>query len=309
MLEPATEANYNHTLKLTDQNLNMTTAEKVRSRPSARAKKAAMKKEPTMAELADRHALYQESVQNSEFELDFIDDTFKELTGRTAVSMREDFCGTAISSVEWVERRDDNTAIGVDFDSEVLGWGEKHNASRLKPAQRERLTLLEEDVLEVTTDKVDVIQAYNFSYWFFQERKTMLDYFRRTREALVDDGILFLDVFGGSECYQTQKEKRKLDGFKYIWEQAEFNAVTNELKCHIHFHFPDKSKLKKAFSYTWRVWGAKELQEILSEAGFSEAIIYRQKFDDKTDEALDEYIATEEAEDYACWLGYIVARR
>ncbi len=268
-----------------------------------------MKKEPTMAELADRHALYQESVQNSEFELDFIDDTFKELTGRTAVSMREDFCGTAISSVEWVERRDDNTAIGVDFDSEVLGWGEKHNASRLKPAQRERLTLLEEDVLEVTTDKVDVIQAYNFSYWFFQERKTMLDYFRRTREALVDDGILFLDVFGGSECYQTQKEKRKLDGFKYIWEQAEFNAVTNELKCHIHFHFPDKSKLKKAFSYTWRVWGAKELQEILSEAGFSEAIIYRQKFDDKTDEALDEYIATEEAEDYACWLGYIVARR
>lgn len=268
-----------------------------------------MKREPTMAELADRHALYQESVQNSEFELDFIDDTFKELTGRTASSMREDFCGTAISSVEWVERRDDNTAIGVDFDAEVLGWGEKHNASRLKPAQRERLTLLEEDVLEVTTDKVDVIQAYNFSYWFFQERQTMLDYFRRTREALVDDGILFLDVFGGSECYQTQKEKRKLDGFKYIWEQAEFNAVTNELKCHIHFHFPDKSKLKKAFSYTWRVWGAKELQEILSEAGFSEAIIYRQKFDDKTDEALDEYIATEEAEDYACWLGYIVARR
>ena len=43
----------------------------------------------------------------------------------------------------------------------------------------------------------------------------MLDYFRRTREALVDDGILlFLDVFGGSECYQTQKEKRKLDGFQ-----------------------------------------------------------------------------------------------
>jgi len=148
-----------------------------------------------MAELADRHALYQESVQNSEFELDFIDDTFKALTGRTASSMREDFCGTAISSVEWVERRDSNTAIGVDFDSEVLGWGEKHNASRLKPDQRKRLKLLEADVLEVTTEKVDVIQAYNFSYWFFQERKIMLDYFRRTREALVDDGILFLDVF------------------------------------------------------------------------------------------------------------------
>lgn len=286
----------------------MTTAEKSRSKLSARAKKAALNKEPTMAELADRHALYQESVQNSEFELDFIDETFEQLTGRKAVSMREDFCGTAISSVEWVERRDTNTAIGVDFDAEVLGWGEKHNASRLKPGQRERLTLVEDDVLTVTTEKVDLIQAYNFSYWFFQERKIMLDYFRRTREALVDDGVLFLDIFGGSECYQTQKEKRKLDGFKYIWEQAEFNAVTNELKCHIHFHFPDKSKLKKAFSYTWRVWGAKELREILEEAGFSETTIYRQKFDPKTDEALDEYIATDEAEDYACWLGYLIAR-
>ena len=59
---------------------------------------------------------------------------------------------------------------------------------------------------------------------FFQERATMLEYFRRTRAALKNDGLLFFDVFGGSECYQTQKEKRKVDGFKYIWEQAEFNA-------------------------------------------------------------------------------------
>lgn len=265
--------------------------------------------EPTMAEKADRHMLYQESVQNSEFELDFIDETFEEITGRKAASMREDFCGTAISSVEWIKRRANNTAIGVDFDQEVLDWGRKHNVTQLNEEQKSRLQLIEADVLDVKTDKVDVVQAYNFSYWFFQERATMLRYFKQVRESLVDDGILFLDMFGGSECYQTQKEKRKLDGFKYIWEQAEFNAITNELKCHIHFHFPDKSKLKKAFTYTWRVWGARELREILIEAGYSDAIVYRQKFDDETDEALDEYIATDEAEDYACWLGYIVAKR
>jgi len=46
---------------------------------------------PTMAEQADRHELYQASVQNSEFEIDFMDETFEELTGRKAVSMREDF--------------------------------------------------------------------------------------------------------------------------------------------------------------------------------------------------------------------------
>jgi len=263
---------------------------------------------PSMAEQADRHLLYQAAVQNPEFELDFIDATFKEMVGRVPSSMREDFCGTAISSVDWVRRRDGNTAIAIDIDPEVLEWAEQHNASTLTPDQKARLEIVRGDVREVQTEKVDVLQAYNFSYWFFQERQEMLNYFRRTREALVDDGLLFLDVFGGSECYQTQKEKRKLEGFRYIWEQAEFNAITNELKCHIHFTFPDKSKLKKAFSYTWRVWGARELREILAEAGFSESIVYRQEFDAETDEALDEYIATDDAEDYACWLGYIIAR-
>ena len=263
----------------------------------------------TMAEQADRHLLYQEAVQNPEFELDFIDEIFERMTGRVPASMREDFCGTALSSCDWVVRRPTNTAIAIDVDTEVLEWAEEHNLKRLKPAERKRVSFVHGDVREIETRKVDVLQAYNFSYWFFQERAVMLDYFRRAREALVDDGVLFLDVFGGSECYQVQKEKRKLEGFKYVWEQAAFNAITNELTCHIHFHFPDKSKLRNAFSYTWRVWGARELREILDEAGFSETIVYRQKFDPKTDEALDEYIATDEAEDYACWLGYIVARR
>jgi len=254
----------------------------------------------TMAEQADRHLLYQASVQNPDFELDFIDETFKSIRGRLANTMREDFAGTAISSCRWVNRRKENTAVAVDFDPEVLDWSRKNNISKLTADEKQRIELIEDDVLTVTTGKVEVLQAYNFSYWFFQERATMLEYFRRTREALVDDGLLFLDVFGGSECYQTQKEKRKVDGFKYIWEQAEFNAITNELKCHIHFHFPDKSKMKKAFSYTWRVWGARELREILAEAGYTESMVYRQKFDPKTDEALDDYIATDEAEDYAC---------
>jgi len=250
----------------------------------------------TMAEQADRHLLYQASVQNPDFELDFIDDTFKKLRGRKPKTMREDFAGTAISSCRFVKRRKSNKAVAVDFDAEVLDWSRKHNISKLTEEEKQRIQLIEDDVLNVTTEKFEVLQAYNFSYWFFQERATMLAYFKRTREALVDDGLLFLD------------EKRKVDGFKYIWEQAEFNAITNELKCHIHFHFPDKSKIKKAFTYTWRVWGARELREILAEAGYSESMVYRQKFDPKTDEALDEYIATDEAEDYACWLGYIIAK-
>ncbi len=263
----------------------------------------------TMAEQADLHALYQESVQNAEFELDFIEATFKEWNDRPAHSMREDFCGTALSCCEWVSRDKKNTAVGVDFEQSVLDWGKENNVSNLNADQLSRIELIHDDVLNVNTAKFDLIQAFNFSYWCFKQRSTMLAYFKSLRESLVDDGLLFLDFFGGSECYQTQKEKRKLDGFRYIWEQAEFNALTNDLTCHIHFKFPDKSKIREAFTYEWRVWGPAEIRDILEEAGFSKHAIYRQEFDPKTDEALDEYVMTDEGEDYACWLGYIVARK
>lgn len=267
----------------------------------------------TMAKSADIHELYQESVQNAEFELDFIRATYKQWNKREARSMREDFCGTALAACEWVKHNKQNTAVGVDFEKSVLDWGREHNVSKLDQEQISRLELIQDDVLKVNTGKFDVIQAFNFSYWGFKKRSVMLQYFKSLRESLADDGLLFLDFFGGSECYQTQKEKRKIDDFrykfKYVWEQAEFNALTNDLTCHIHFHFPDKSKLKNAFTYDWRVWGPTELREILEEAGFSTNAIYRQKFDPKTDEPLDEYIKTDRGEDYACWLGYIVAQK
>jgi len=83
----------------------------------------------TMAEQADLHKLYQESVQNAEFELDFIETTFKEWTDRKPHSMREDFCGTALSSVEWVQRGKKNTAVGVDYEKSVLDWGRENNVT------------------------------------------------------------------------------------------------------------------------------------------------------------------------------------
>ena len=170
----------------------------------------------TMAERADPHALYQESVQNSEFELDFMESTFKDWTGRPAHTMREDFCGTALSSCEWVKRNSKNTAVGIDYEKSVLDWGRKNNVTSMNEDQLSRLELIHENVLDVNTNKVDAIQAFNFSYWIFNERKVMVEYFKSLRESLVDDGLLFLDFFGGSECYQTQKEKRKLDGFKSV---------------------------------------------------------------------------------------------
>ena len=58
------------------------------------------KNRPTMAEQADIHELYEESVQNVENEVEFMQATFQELSGRTAYLFREDFCGTASACCE-----------------------------------------------------------------------------------------------------------------------------------------------------------------------------------------------------------------
>ena len=77
----------------------------------------------TMAERADIHELYEESVQNVENEVDFLTTTFKERTGRTAFTFREDFCGTASLACEWVKQGPEYSAVGVDIEPSVLEWG------------------------------------------------------------------------------------------------------------------------------------------------------------------------------------------
>ena len=61
-------------------------------------------KHPTMAEQADIHELYELSVQNVENEVEFLQTTFRSLTGRRAYLFREDFCGTASASCQWVRQ-------------------------------------------------------------------------------------------------------------------------------------------------------------------------------------------------------------
>lgn len=260
-----------------------------------------------MAERADRHVLYEKSVQCVEAEIDFIDETFTDLRDRKAKSLREDFCGTANTSCEWVRRRRTNHAIGVDLDADVLAWGRDHNVAKLGSAAS-RLTLINEDVLEVQTDPVDAVLAMNFSYWIFKHRPLMRFYFRRVRDALVDDGVLFLDAFGGSEAYIEVEEETKYDGFTYIWDQAEFNPVNAETLCHIHFKFPDGSRMRNAFSYSWRLWTLPELRELLDEAGFTRSTVYWQGEDEDGEDDGD-FKPTEKGDADLAWIAYIVAEK
>jgi len=265
-------------------------------------------KKLTMADQADRHELYEAAVQNVEEECKFVAKTFAKLKGREALSWREDFCGTASAACEWVRGGDERTAIGVDFDPEVLDWGRRNRVSRLSAEQQARLKLIEADVLDVETGKVDCVGAFNFSYWIFQTRPQMIEYFRKIYETLEDDGVFFLDAFGGYEAFEEMKEKTKYDNFSYIWEQARYSPVTGEMDCYIHFKFPDKSKLKKAFRYTWRLWTLPEIRELLLEAGFRNPTVYWEGTD-KDGEGNGVFTPDEHGEADAGWIAYIVAEK
>ena len=262
----------------------------------------------TMAEQADRHELYEESVQNVEEECSFITKTYKKLRGRVPHSFREDFCGTASAACHWTTLNKQNTAIGVDIDTEVLDWGRANRLTRLTPEQQARVKLHESDVLTAETEQVDVVGAFNFSYWIFQDRATLIGYFKKIRETLKDDGIFFLDAFGGYESMEEMKEKTKYEKFTYIWEQARYSPVSGEMVCHIHFKFPDKSKLKKAFTYTWRLWTLPEIQEMLSEAGFRNPTVYWEG-DDDDGGGNGVFTPDERGEADAGWIAYITAEK
>lgn len=266
------------------------------------------KKSLTLAEHADRHTLYEQAVQCVEAEVDFIDETFKAVRGRTPEVLREDFCGTANTACEWVRRRRKNKAIGVDLDESVLAWGRAHNVAALGQAAN-RITLVSEDVIKVDTLPPDVIIAMNFSYWIFKKRQQLRRYFRQVRQALGSDGIFILDAFGGYDSFRVTKDKTKNEGFSYIWDQAYYNPITGDMRCHIHFKFPDGSRIKNAFSYDWRLWTLPEVQELLAEARFDRITVYWQGTDEETGEANGEFEPATVGEPDAAWIVYIVAQK
>lgn len=251
------------------------------------------------AKTADKYDLYQRSVQSAEFEIDFFHRVFRSRRARTAHTMREDFCGTALLTSAWVASNRNRYGVGVDLDPAVLAWGKEHNVNPLGTAS-ERVKLLQQDVRAPSGQRFDIVNAMNFSYWIFKARTEMRDYFKRVRRSLVADGIFFLDAYGGLDAPQEIRTSRRIrGGFTYVWEHASFNPINHDMVCHIHFEFRDGSRLRKAFTYEWRFWSLPEIKELLLEAGFSDVIIHW--------ENNDKYRPTTQAENQPAWIAFLAA--
>ena len=69
-------------------------------------------------------------------------------------------------------------AVGVDIDAIVLDWGRRNRVARLPEKARARVKLLNDDVRTVVTEPVDLVGAFNFSYYCFKTSRRDAQIFR-----------------------------------------------------------------------------------------------------------------------------------
>jgi hypothetical protein len=289
----------------------------LRAGAAAPAAKSVPRSRATQAERADKFQLYQRSVQRPGDDVAFFAEIFSRLRGRDARILREDFCGTAKLSLAWCRSAPGRRAIGVDLDAPTLAWARKRNVEPNRARLRGRLKLVHGDVLEARDSRADVICAMNFSFCVFKERAQLKRYVEAARAGLGEDGLLFLELYGGTGAVDVVEEDRELDGFTYIWEQKRFDAITHETLCYIHFKFPDGSRIDRAFTYDWRLWTIPELRDLLLEAGYSRVRVFWATVDeDDTAGSADDmiygngdYVELDHADQQYSWLVYVVGEK
>jgi SAM-dependent methyltransferase len=263
-------------------------------------------KRPTKAKRADVYALYQEAVQDPEGDVALVSRIFKRHFGRVPRDLREDFCGTAAMACAWVCHHGENRAWGVDLDPVPLAWGREHNLGALRPEQAARVRLIQGDVMDVSHARVDATVAFNFSFFVFKTREQLVRYLKKARSTLRDEGLLVLDLYGGADAQRRMTETREHGHFDYVWDQDVFDPINHGAVNYIHFEFSDGSRIHRAFSYDWRMWGIPEVRDALADAGFSASEAYWEQTDRRTNEGNGSYYRAERAEDDPAWVAYVV---
>ena len=265
-------------------------------------------------EEVSKYRLYEAAVQSPKWQVDYLPQFHQWLTHKKAYSMREDFCGTARISCEWVRKSPRHRAVGLDLDTEPLVYCVENHLKKLSPNERSRLTLIQQDVRKPTQERFDLIGAYNFSFFIFLERKDLIKYFKAALKSLNSSGTFFLELAGGVGFKETIREPRTVSvpGYgkiRYVWEQHEHDPIKNISDYGIHFRLKNGSKpgkwLNDAFTYHWRLWGIREVREALMEAGFDDTIVLWETCD-KNGDGTGEYSVLEEAEHAYSWIAYVV---
>jgi len=257
--------------------------------------------------LLEKYKLYEASVQDPAGEVETLHEIYSDIRKKkVAKSFREDFAGSAALCCAWVKKSSKHVAYGVDLDPLPLEYAATYHLTKLSPGAKKRIHLIEGNVLTETTPPVDLIAALNFSYFIFRERIQLLEYFKAAHKHLNKDGVLILDLFGGTDAQKVMEEVVDHDDFKYFWDCISFDPITHFCHFAIHFKRKKQKKMKNVFDYHWRLWSLPELRDLLSEAGFRQTIPYWEG-DDGKGGGNGEFKATSTEENCLSWVAYIAA--
>lgn len=106
-------------------------------------------------ELPSKFSLYQQSVQSPKGDISYLQKFFlMYVGGRAPLHLQEDFCGTALLSVEWIRGDVRRTAVGLDLDVEALNWCLENNANRIGADVDSRISLFHGNVLQPLQSKL-----------------------------------------------------------------------------------------------------------------------------------------------------------
>ncbi|MBT3984312.1 MAG: class I SAM-dependent methyltransferase [Bacteriovoracaceae bacterium] len=227
----------------------------------------------------DKYALYLCSVQDPLSDVERISNIYTELTEKNPEKLREDFSGTFALCCCWVQDEKNNSAIAIDIDENALSYGKENYYTHLSDDEKKRLNVLQQDSIS-TTEKVDIIVAFNYSYCLFHQRSVLKQYFKHCLDSLDKDGILILDLFGGSDSEILETQVRQIhnndqiQNFDFEFVRESFNPISRKSHYHINFKYEDGPSIEKAFSYHFRMWTIPELRELMEEVGFSKSVVF-----------------------------------
>ncbi|XP_011625961.1 uncharacterized protein LOC18441317 [Amborella trichopoda] len=280
--------------------------------------------------------LYQKSVQSPKGDISYLQKFFLTyIGGRFPLHLREDFCGTALLSAEWIHSDARRTAIGVDLDLEALTWCLENNIKKVGFDGYSRIFLYNGNVLqphnatlvkcrlpdsinssETSTNEVDpinadnnpdpkekcqnpardIICAFNYSCCCLQKREDLVLYFKHALSSLSKKGGIFvMDLYGGTSSERPLRIQRRYPNFTYIWEQEEFDALSRTTRISLHFNLGKKGTLRHAFSYNWRLWSLPEIKACLEEAGFQHVHFWMRQMSDTQGSKNTEFNRDQEA--------------
>jgi hypothetical protein len=260
----------------------------------------------------DRYEYYRRAVQSPEVDVRFLSDTFREITRREPVSLREDFCGTFAISCEWAKLSPKFRSFAVDIDNEPILYGLSHNLTKLPKSVRDRVKVQQDNVLNPGLPKVDIVSAMNFSHYVFKDRSMMKSYFHNAHATLNVGGVFVVDCFGGPACQKASREETDHKGFTYIWEQVSYDPLTNEALFHIHFKVKEADgrmrRHNHSFTYDWRMWSIPELREMMMETGFRKTHVYWEGTT-RNGEGDGIFSRVDSGEECEAWVAYVVGEK